>query len=193
MAATRRARRRRLAARIAAMARSTGTAAARRARRRRLAAERGGGRGGEGKSGGGIASEGCATGCGASSREGCATGSRASSSKGGAASGASSEEGCATGFGAATPSQKGNPYHPDRWVRVGIGKQIPVRMGAELFKKLKRIYPAAHHEDYLKEGSRWNKELLYIDLELIRAYRSECSRSSDTVDLVSSEDDEIWV
>ena len=70
------------------------------------------------------------------------------------------------------------------WQRVGIGREIPLRSGAQLFRRLLKVYPTARYEDYMKNW-RWNKQLLYIDLKLMRAHRREVDGTQPLVEIAS--------
>ena len=71
------------------------------------------------------------------------------------------------------------------WQRVGIGRQIPLHSGAQLFRRLLQVYPTARYQDYM-ENWRWNKQLLYIDLALMRAHRREVQGTQPLVEIESS-------
>ena len=71
------------------------------------------------------------------------------------------------------------------WQRFGIGRQIPMRSGAQLFRRLRQVYPTAHYEDYW-ENCRWNKRLLYLDLRLMRAHHREVLGALPQVEIPSS-------
>ena len=47
--------------------------------------------------------------------------------------------------------------------------------GSHQFKALLNIFPRAQKEDYMVDGV-WDKEMLEIDYELIRAHRREAER-----------------
>ena len=47
--------------------------------------------------------------------------------------------------------------------------------GSHQFKALLNIFPRAQKEDYMRDGV-WDKEMLEIDYELIRAHRREAER-----------------
>jgi len=46
------------------------------------------------------------------------------------------------------------------------------KSGSHLFKELLNVYPSAKREDYMVDG-KWQKDLMEIDVQLIRAHRAE--------------------